>query len=143
MHLPILQFEGLGFKLKTYRHSSRSYGSIQASVSIESTDNTSTCADEEEEEQQQQIKLITVRDLMRRNTNDDVTSLMKMERRTEPQSNRWFPYFDKFKSGTTFLSSQEVLEAVDPSLMELRKDRFVIGKDRFWSRECLSRSSIR
>ncbi|KAL4582026.1 hypothetical protein LXL04_006563 [Taraxacum kok-saghyz] len=114
---------GLGFKLKTYRHSSRSYGSIQASVSIETTDDTSTCADEEEEEQQ--IKLITVRDLMRRNINDDVTSLMKMERRTEPQSNRWFPYLDKFKSGTTFLSSQEVLEAVDPSLMELRKDRFI------------------
>ncbi|KAL4570096.1 hypothetical protein LXL04_025747 [Taraxacum kok-saghyz] len=92
-----------GFTLKAYRHSSRSYGSIQASVSIESTDDTSTCADEEEEEQQQQhIKLIIIRDLMRRNINDDITSLMKMERRTEPQSNR----FDKFKSGTTFLSSQ-------------------------------------
>ncbi|KAL4561066.1 hypothetical protein LXL04_033228 [Taraxacum kok-saghyz] len=62
---PILQFEGLGFTLKAYRPSSTSYGSIQAPVSIESTDDTSTCADEEEkEQQQQQIKLITVRDLI-------------------------------------------------------------------------------
>ncbi|XP_023745692.2 uncharacterized protein LOC111893832 isoform X2 [Lactuca sativa] len=114
-----------GFKLKTYRHSSRSYGSIQASVSIESTEDSCTCVEEEEEEEEEDSKRISVRDLLRRNTNDDVTSFMKMERRTEPQSNRWFPYLDKFKTGNTYLSSGEVLDAVDPSLMELRKERFM------------------
>lgn len=49
---------------------------------------------------------------------------MKMERRIEPQSNRWFPYLDKFKAESACLSSREVLEAVDPSIMDLRKERF-------------------
>ncbi|XP_076944363.1 uncharacterized protein LOC143614973 [Bidens hawaiensis] len=49
---------------------------------------------------------------------------MKMERRTEPQSSTRFPYLDKFKTGDTFLSSREVLDAVESSLMELRKERF-------------------
>ncbi|KAI3768542.1 hypothetical protein L2E82_19320 [Cichorium intybus] len=106
-----------GFKLRPYGHSSRSYGSIQAAVPVESTDDSCILAEEEEEEGD-------IKRLIWRNTNDDVSSFMKMERRTEPQSNRWFPYFDKFKSGTTFLSSREVLDAVDPSLMELRKERF-------------------
>ena len=40
------------------------------------------------------------------------------------QSKRWFPYLDKFKTGTTFLSSSEILEAMDPYIMEVRKERF-------------------
>lgn len=68
------------------------------------------------------------RKLLRRNPNDDVTSFMKMERRTEAEASsgtkRWFPYLDRFKAGSEFLSSEEVLEAVDSSLMDLRKERF-------------------
>ncbi|WKA04682.1 hypothetical protein VitviT2T_022695 [Vitis vinifera] len=62
---------------------------------------------------------------------DDVGRLMKMERRSMTgdggeliQSKRWFPYLDKFKTGTTFLSSSEILEAMDPYIMEVRKERF-------------------
>lgn len=119
-HLLLSRTSGLGFKVKPYRLSVRSYGSIQAAVSIESTDDS--CVDDEEEEEE--IKQKTVRDLIWRNTNDDVTSFMKMERRIEPQSKRWFPYLDRFKTGSTYLSSREVLDAVDDSLMDLRKERF-------------------
>ncbi|KAK9067199.1 hypothetical protein SSX86_014524 [Deinandra increscens subsp. villosa] len=111
----------LGFKLTSYRHSSRPYGSVPAAVSVESTDDSCVCPAEAEEDE---FKQTTVRDLIWRNSNDDVSSFMKMERMTEPQSNRRFPYLDKFKTGNTFLSSREVLDAVEPSLMELRKERF-------------------
>lgn len=54
---------------------------------------------------------------------------MKMERRPagktqSSQSNRWFPYLNEFKAGTTVLTSAEVLEALDPYIMEVRKNRF-------------------
>nr|XP_043616586.1 tRNA (guanosine(18)-2'-O)-methyltransferase [Erigeron canadensis] len=114
VHFPLNRLHShiSGFKLKPYHHSVRSYGSVQPSVSF----------DDEEEDQ---IENKTVRDLIWRNTNDDVTSFMKMERRTEPElSNRWFPYLDRFKTGDTYLSSREVLDAVDDSLMNLRKERF-------------------
>lgn len=60
---------------------------------------------------------------------DNVLDLMKMERRLENGSdgerrNRWFPYLDKCKAGDAYLSSSEVLEAVDPYIMDPRKERF-------------------
>ncbi|CAH9067748.1 unnamed protein product [Cuscuta europaea] len=59
---------------------------------------------------------------------NEVSRLMKMERRLEGECNvqldRWFPYLDKFKAGCVYLSSNEVLEAIDPYLMEGRKERF-------------------
>ncbi|XP_024978752.1 uncharacterized protein LOC112515986 isoform X2 [Cynara cardunculus var. scolymus] len=114
-----------GFRLKPYPNFSRAYVSIRSAVSIESTDAGCTSPEEEEEEDDDDERP-TVRDLIWRNTNDDVSSFMKMERRTNgPQSNRWFPYLDQFKAGNTFLSSREVLDAVDPSLMDLRKERFM------------------
>lgn len=109
------KFENLGFKLKSYRQFSRSYCSVQAAmaVDVESSDDV----------EEDGVKP-TVGDLIWRNTNDDVSSFMKMERRIEPCSSRWFPYLDRFKAGSRFLSSREVLDAVEPSLMELRKERF-------------------
>lgn len=51
-----------------------------------------------------------------------------MERRQEVegdvQLDRWFPYLDKFKVGSMYLSSSDVLEAMDPYIMEARKERF-------------------
>ncbi|KAG8477289.1 hypothetical protein CXB51_030249 [Gossypium anomalum] len=56
---------------------------------------------------------------------DDVARLMKMERRSgmDIHSKRWFPYLDRFKCGSKSLSSREVIEAVEPVLMEERKER--------------------
>lgn len=59
---------------------------------------------------------------------NDVSRFMKMERRQEVegdvQLDRWFPYLDKFNVGSMCLSSSEVLEAMDPYIMEARKERF-------------------
>ncbi|KAK3001224.1 hypothetical protein RJ639_020351 [Escallonia herrerae] len=60
---------------------------------------------------------------------DDVSGFMKMERRPEVRNEstrpgRWFPYLDQFRAGSTVLSSDEVLEAVDPLISEVRKERF-------------------
>ena len=37
---------------------------------------------------------------------------------------RWFPYIDKFRCGDTHVSSGEILEAVNPCIIDVRKDRF-------------------
>ncbi|KAL6961241.1 hypothetical protein U1Q18_039005 [Sarracenia purpurea var. burkii] len=70
----------------------------------------------------------TVEELL--SNKDDVSRMMKMERRSEvdngvqfAQSKRWFPYLDKFKSGSTVLSSGEVLEALNPYVSEGRQKR--------------------
>ena len=62
---------------------------------------------------------------------DDITKLMKMERRPEfdiggliGNPKRWFPYLDEFKVGSVVLSSGEVIEAMDPYILEARKERF-------------------
>ncbi|MCE3052357.1 hypothetical protein HAX54_052388 [Datura stramonium] len=59
---------------------------------------------------------------------DDVSKLMKMERRphTEGLRNprRWFPYLDKVKAGSLYLSSSEILEALNSYIMDSRKERF-------------------
>ncbi|KAJ4826305.1 hypothetical protein Tsubulata_004056 [Turnera subulata] len=62
---------------------------------------------------------------------DDVSNLMKMERRkgNSPSLNgaesRWFPYLDRFKckESGVYLSSGEVLEALGPYVREERKER--------------------
>ena len=56
---------------------------------------------------------------------DDVARLMKMERKSgnEVPSKRWFPYFDRFRCGSEYLRSREVIEVVGPILMEERKER--------------------
>ncbi|KAE8697478.1 putative ubiquitin conjugation factor E4-like [Hibiscus syriacus] len=56
---------------------------------------------------------------------DDVSKMMKMERKSgmDIHSKLWFPYFDRFICGTESLSSREVIEAIEPALMEERKER--------------------
>ena len=56
---------------------------------------------------------------------DNVARLMKMERKSgmEVHSKRWFPYLDRFRCGSEYLSSKEVIEVVGPILMEERKER--------------------
>ncbi|XP_030513750.1 tRNA (guanosine(18)-2'-O)-methyltransferase [Rhodamnia argentea] len=57
---------------------------------------------------------------------EDVTQLMKMERKSAigDFGKRWFPYLDRFNCGASDLSSGEVLEALDPLIMDVRKERF-------------------
>jgi hypothetical protein len=64
---------------------------------------------------------------------DDVARLMKMDRRSvtldgrgdSVRSDRWFPYLDRFRCGTgECLSSSEVLEAMSPHILDVRKERF-------------------
>ncbi|KAF5725386.1 hypothetical protein HS088_TW23G00108 [Tripterygium wilfordii] len=77
---------------------------------------------------------------------DDVTGLMKMERRCSftddseekaedlSMKRRWFPYLDRLRSGSYFLTSSEVLEAVEPLIMDVRKERFrSVVKNRTYS----------
>lgn len=73
----------------------------------------------------------TVQELLSKDK-DDISRLMKMERRwgngdefkDDKKRDRWFPYLDKCKVGDVYLSSDEVLEAMDPYIMESRKERF-------------------
>lgn len=62
---------------------------------------------------------------------DDVARLMKMERKPieldgaeYPRKGRWFPYLDKFSCGSSWLNSGEILEALDPLILDSRKERF-------------------
>ncbi|OAY73693.1 tRNA (guanosine(18)-2'-O)-methyltransferase [Ananas comosus] len=70
----------------------------------------------------------TVEDLLTKG--DRIERLMKMERRAEPpplaeevRGRRWFPYIDVFRSGTVEVSSREVVDALDPYIMDARKER--------------------
>ncbi|KAG6588498.1 hypothetical protein SDJN03_17063, partial [Cucurbita argyrosperma subsp. sororia] len=61
----------------------------------------------------------------------DVARLMKMERRPinldgdeYPRQGRWFPYLDKFSCESSWLNSGEVLDALDPLILDSRKERF-------------------
>ncbi|XP_078155138.1 tRNA/rRNA methyltransferase (SpoU) family protein [Carex rostrata] len=64
---------------------------------------------------------------------DRIERLMKMQRRSEAVqeeavtgdcSRRWFPYLDLFRSGDMEMSSKEVIDALDPFIMDARKERF-------------------
>lgn len=78
----------------------------------------------------------TVEDLLSKN-DSDVARFMKMERKPQlqfPQNKRWFPYLNEFKAATATLSSDEVLEALDPYILEVRKERFKsVVKNRSYS----------
>ncbi|KAJ9173233.1 hypothetical protein P3X46_016392 [Hevea brasiliensis] len=105
----------------------RPYGTLQGAISLESTEF------EAGESQDNSEKNDTIEYLL--NNRDDVSRLMKMERRLSPVFDsgvepaqplgRWFPYLDRFKCGNgVYLNSGEVLEAVGPYIMEERKERF-------------------
>lgn len=113
---PLYPPSSISLRLTGHKLHSRPYGHVAEAISVETTD----FADDSYKD--------TVEHLL---TNaDDVGRLMKMERHSitrEPgglfQPKRWFPYLDKFKTGTTFLSSSEILEAMDPYIMEVRKQK--------------------
>ncbi|KAG0493156.1 hypothetical protein HPP92_006278 [Vanilla planifolia] len=56
-----------------------------------------------------------------------IRSLMKMERRSVPDnsSGRWFPYLDLCRAGSILLASREVIEALEPCIMNARKERIL------------------
>ncbi|KAK6928139.1 tRNA/rRNA methyltransferase, SpoU type [Dillenia turbinata] len=91
---------------------SRSFASSQTVLSLEAIDDSLSRNDTVEE-------LLT-------NNKDDVTKLMKMERRSNFSNTekKWFPYLNKFKCGNDYLNSSEILEALDPYILDLRKERF-------------------
>lgn len=56
---------------------------------------------------------------------DDIAGLMKMERRRGGRkSGKWFPYLNGYKCGSSYLSSDELLEALDSHILDARKERF-------------------
>lgn len=121
----------------------RNYGTVQAAISVETSDSNTTntfslTEQHNDDETDSSSSKDTVEKLL--TNKDDLTQLMKMERRPMALSGRgggtrrWFPYLDKFKCGEVWLNSSEVVEAVGPYLMAERKDRFVnVVKNRSYS----------
>lgn len=111
--------------LKPFGLSSRRSASVRGAVSLA----TAELADEESSDNSSED---TVEQLL--TDRDDVARFMKMERRSLSQDGdgggsmlqkRWFPYLDKFEcGGGSYLSSGEVLEAIEPHIMNVRKERF-------------------
>ncbi|XP_073159436.1 uncharacterized protein [Henckelia pumila] len=105
-----------GLRFKTHKSSSlsRSFGCVSGACSLETP------------ELPQFSNKDNVEELLSKNK-DDVLRLMKLERRFEndrEHESRWFPYLNRFKAGDGFLSSTEVLEAMDPYIMDVRKEKF-------------------
>ncbi|KAF8408165.1 hypothetical protein HHK36_007307 [Tetracentron sinense] len=129
---------GLGFHLN--RDPSRSYGCVQGVISLETSDcvGENVTSNSVLELPDDSVKE-TVKELL--SNNDDVARLMKMERRSEidngsqfAQQSRWFPYLDKFKSGSMFMNSGEVIDAIDPYILDVRKERIrEVVKNRSYS----------
>ncbi|KAI3936827.1 hypothetical protein MKW92_034293 [Papaver armeniacum] len=107
------QIQGLGFDSKNASSCSsttRSYGSSVSAISPETTDFFDKTGKD------------TVGELLR--NRNGVARFMKMERKAENDNpSRWFPYIDMFKSGNLCLTSNEVMEALDGMIMDVRKER--------------------
>ncbi|XP_077214863.1 uncharacterized protein LOC143849642 [Tasmannia lanceolata] len=121
--------QGLGLGFYPNGAFSRSLALAQAAVSGEITDqldetvsNNSTVEIIDESTEDRVEELLA-------NANE-VSDLMKMERRSDivdgggdVKRRHWFPYLDLFRTGSTSLTSSEVLEALDPYILEGRKER--------------------
>ncbi|KAF9591775.1 hypothetical protein IFM89_007105 [Coptis chinensis] len=107
--------QGLWFDCK--RGSIRSYGCALRAVSNETTDHNVL------EPGTEDINKDRVEELLK-SKEDDIARLMKMERKSDIGSEgRWFPYLDVFRAGKSFLTSEEILEAVDTLILDVRKER--------------------
>lgn len=121
--LPLLSLNP-AFRIEPCRDPSRRYGSTQGAISLETSEEMAVprVAAESPREKSKD----TVEELLY--NKDDVSKLMKMERRPDTEGldhqERWFPYLDKVKAGSMYLSSSEILEAVTPYIMDSRKERF-------------------
>ncbi|OVA00732.1 tRNA/rRNA methyltransferase [Macleaya cordata] len=129
--------------LSQNRASSRSYGSSVEAISRETTDfvdetiKTSSILELSEDLTKDKVEELLS------NHDDDVARFMKMERRSEidnvggqvrTHQRKWFPYLDMFKSGSSYLTSSEVIEALDPYIMDVRKERIrKVVKNRSYS----------
>ncbi|KAJ0043358.1 hypothetical protein Pint_19140 [Pistacia integerrima] len=122
----------------------RKYGTVQAAISVETSDgNTTNSFLVNEQHNDEETDTSSANDTVEKllTNKDDVTQLMKMERRPMValsggggENRRWFPYLDRYKCGEVSLNSSEVVEAVGPYLMAERKDRFVnVVKNRSYS----------
>ncbi|PRQ53453.1 putative tRNA (guanosine(18)-2'-O)-methyltransferase [Rosa chinensis] len=108
--------------LRVSNVTSRPYASIAAAEAADFTDEAAPSPNETLDPSESQD---TVEHLLTHR--DDVVKFMKMERRPlRPPlgGDRWFPYLDRFNCGGAYLSSGEILEAVDPYIMDVRKERF-------------------
>ncbi|KAK9090783.1 hypothetical protein Sjap_023960 [Stephania japonica] len=114
----------LGFT--PYRASSRSYHRVLAAAAAvsrhtEQEDEDSILYDVDAAATANLMK-DTVEDLLL--NKDDVAGLMKMERKSgNGDGKRWFPYVDRLRAGNLVLNSGEVIEALDPYILDVRKDR--------------------
>ncbi|KAK9699339.1 hypothetical protein RND81_08G168300 [Saponaria officinalis] len=69
----------------------------------------------------------TVEQLLSPQNRDNISTLMKMERNSlsDYRGGRWFPYIDRFRTvDGGLLSSAEVVEAIEPCILDSRKERF-------------------
>ncbi|GFP91776.1 tRNA (guanosine(18)-2'-o)-methyltransferase [Phtheirospermum japonicum] len=126
---------GLRIKSQKPFSISRSFCSAKAVIPLEisdSTENNTAAPHNVTLETPQDSNKHTVRELLSTDK-DDISRLMKMERRfskgnefedDKNEQQRLFPYLDKYKAGDAYLCSGEVLEAIDPYLMDVRKERF-------------------
>ncbi|PQM40484.1 uncharacterized protein Pyn_15159 [Prunus yedoensis var. nudiflora] len=159
LHSPSLRFSPLfspnqGLRLASHNVPSRPYASISTEAADFTDEAQSTDSTLEPPENPTQD---TVEQLLKQK--NDVARLMKMERNPESahqRGGRWFPYLDKFSCGEdAYLNSGEVLEALDPYILDVRKERFRrVVKNRSYSvclvveglgrfRQRLSRVSVR
>ncbi|KAG8384650.1 hypothetical protein BUALT_Bualt04G0140000 [Buddleja alternifolia] len=119
-----------GLRIKTHKpfSMSRSFGHVNGALPLENPD----CTEPETVNVVETPCKDTVQELLSKYKEDDVSRLMKMERRLENDNvfegdgerEKWFPYLDKCKAGDAYLSSGEVLEAMDPYIMDARKEKF-------------------
>ncbi|KAG6398363.1 hypothetical protein SASPL_139821 [Salvia splendens] len=128
-HFPISLSAHPGLRIKSHNSFSisRSYCSLATAITSEISDFTEgIVAQSVDLETPEDLCKDRVEELLSKNK-DDVANLMKMERRVgngEERRERWFPYLDKCKAEDAYLSSSEVLEAVDPFIMDPRKEKF-------------------
>lgn len=130
----LLELIRSGLRTEPYKASSwRCYSCITKAIAYENTDST-----EEANSIHQNVELElpedsckdTVEELLTKISCDaDVSRFMKLERSLQVEALQstkpWFPYLDKFKAGNgVYLNSGQVLEALNPYIMDTRKERF-------------------
>ncbi|KAK6155046.1 hypothetical protein DH2020_009294 [Rehmannia glutinosa] len=125
-------FSGLRIKSHKPFSVSRSFSHAKGVIPLDISDSTEgTPPHNVTSETPQNSCNDTVQELLSKDR-DDISRLMKMERRLgndnefkdDKRVERWFPYLDKCKAGDSYLNSCEVLEAMDPYIMDSRKERF-------------------
>ncbi|KAL9227003.1 hypothetical protein vseg_002752 [Gypsophila vaccaria] len=87
---------------------------------------SATVGEEEDDDDDDDMFNDTVEQLLSPQNKGKISTLMKMERRTSSENHgRWFPYIDRFRTvDGGFLSSSEVVEAIEPCILDSRKVRF-------------------